>query len=118
MRRLELLAEALGRVALTGPLFSGGEGEVFEVVGQPDFLGKVYTRPGAEQEAKLGAMVTLTPPDFTAWPLKRLFEGSTCVGYLMRKVSDAKELHEVTDPVSRPAGFDFQYRLRVAKNLA
>lgn len=50
----------------------GGEGAVYEVLGKPDFVAKIYEKPFDQQKAeKLSSMIKLAKPaifQVAAWP--------------------------------------------------
>ncbi len=66
------------RVELGPQLGVGGEGAVFEVVGQPSSVAKIYHKPpDALQSQKLKAMATLARPQLltvAAWPTATLHQ--------------------------------------------
>ena len=86
------------RVELGSQLGVGGEGAVFEVVGQPSSVAKVYLkRPDAGKEAKLRAMPSLARPELltvAAWPTATLHQApqGPLAGVLMPRVV-GKEVH-------------------------
>ena len=74
---------------------AGGEGEVWEVIGRPNLLAKTYHRGcSSTTEAKLKAMLDRPPAEprghtSVAWPKDLLYDGATCVGYVMPYMRDA-----------------------------
>ncbi|MDP2232511.1 MAG: hypothetical protein Q8K89_02665, partial [Actinomycetota bacterium] len=88
-----------GPVALGKRLGKGGEGEVYEVLGQPALVAKLYLREiTAERAEKLRIMPKLLTPTLaalTAWPHDVLSNGAgKVVGFLMPRLQ-AQDVHEV-----------------------
>lgn len=114
-----------GPVQLGKLLGKGGEGAVYEVLGQPNLVAKVYLRDiPAERAEKLRAMSQLLTPKLaglTAWPHDVLYGGgSNVTGFLMPKVR-AHDVHEVYGPKSRHRIFpqaDWRLLVRTALNTA
>jgi DNA-binding helix-hairpin-helix protein with protein kinase domain len=115
------------RVELGNRLGEGGEGEVFEVVGQPSAVAKVYRKPpDARQEQKLKAMATLAQADLlkvAAWPTATLHQNpqGSLLGILMPRVSGYKEVHTLYSPAHRKKEFptaDWSFLIQVAMNCA
>ena len=79
----------------------GGEGELFEIYGQSDLVGKVLNDEPEFRESKkrkLEAMLLdrncKNLMNFVIWPKDLLYENGKFCGYIMSKVSDAVELYE------------------------
>jgi hypothetical protein len=122
-----------GQTITTGPqLGVGGEGAVFDVVGQPAMVAKIYHahRLDAALAAKVTAMVADPPDDETrakfnhvsiAWPEAVLFDGNTFMGYLMPKIPKSDDLYDLLQPQQRakehPA-LNHRHLYRSARNLA
>ena len=106
----------------------GGEGEVREVHGFPDLVGKLYLAPmSAERQRKLAAMVARQSPALTAiaaWPTALIHQqgaSGPVVGFLMPRLGGHKELHKLSHPMDRlrtfpEVGYDFL--VHVATNIA
>ena len=117
---------ASGRVALARQLGRGGEGAVYEIVGRPDLVAKVYHSPTSEEKAqKLIAMVRMATPQvlsLTAWPRDVLRGRDGRVnGLLMSKVDGYKDIHSLYGPKSRRIEFpdvDWRHLIRAAANVA
>lgn len=114
------LAKELGR---------GGEGAVFEVVGRPELVAKIYHEPvSPDKAAKLQYMAACHDEQLlqlTAWVSEVLFEQSNhnkIVGFLMPRLEfDFLPLHELYTPRSRRLFFptiDYRFLVRTAANLA
>lgn len=113
-----------GPVKLGKLLGKGGEGEVYEVEGQPALVAKLYTSGmTAERAEKLSVMPQLLTPklaSLTAWPHEVLRRGGKIVGFLMPRI-DAHDVHEVYGPKSRQRIFpqaDWRLLVRAALNTA
>jgi DNA-binding helix-hairpin-helix protein with protein kinase domain len=118
-------------IDLGPPLFEGGEGVIYPVKGQPDYLAKIYkTGKNSGKETKLAYMLANPPTDLgsangqpaIAWPEILLYaQNGQFVGYLMSRIYDAVTLLHVINPRLRkqilPA-FTQKYLHRTARNLA
>lgn len=114
-------------VRLGKEIARGGEGAVFEVVGQPGLLAKRYLQAiSAQKHAKLNAMLGFTTPQllsYSAWPQATLHDrpGAPIAGVLMRRIVDARAVHELDTPAHRKTNFpksDWRFLVRVARNCA
>jgi hypothetical protein len=112
-------------------LGAGGEGRVYGVTGAPPLAAKLYDaadRP--EREAKLRSMLANTPAQPSqsghsaiAWPLDLLLDGpgGPAVGYLMRRVWNARVIDDYYNPQARLEHcplFHYEYLMVTARNLA
>lgn len=129
-------------VTLTGPLTSGGEGEIFGIEGRSDGCAKLFyeKRLTATLFQKVAAMVA-NPPDagltgrrenhgsvVLAWPQSLLFDsplGSrNFIGYTMSLIDTGlfREAHFYYDPQDRirefGGAFSWRYLLTAAYNIA
>ena len=109
------------------PFAVGGEGAVFEVVGRPDLLAKLYSKPQSKERCdKLRAMAKLCSPDLlkiAAWPTSTLSNGNPAVveGILMPRIVDHKEIHHLYSVAQRKKDFpevDWGFLLHTARNCA
>jgi len=116
-----------GKALAKGPLVgSGGEGEVYQIQGDPDRVVKIYTDgKGDEREEKVRAMVRLNlyqRSGFTAFPQDIVTTGSgDFAGFVMRKITGHHPLHELYRPQDRRRHFpeaDYRFLVRTATNLA
>lgn len=104
----------------------GGEGAVFEIVGEPDLVAKIYHPDKArERQQKIAAMVASgiqTQVSNAAFPLSPLYEGAgTFAGFTMRRIGKQKPVHQLYSPASRRNEFpnaDYRLLLRTALNIA
>jgi len=109
------------------PFAIGGEAEVFDVIGQPDLVAKLYKQPRTNDHAlKLRAMTALTNNDLlkiAAWPLETLHEGngSSIAGILMPRIKDYREIHHLYSVAQRKKDYpeaDWGFLLHTARNCA
>ncbi|VIO69530.1 hypothetical protein CI1B_27360 [Bradyrhizobium ivorense] len=104
----------------------GGEGAVFEIVGKPDLVAKIYHPDKArERQDKIAAMVASgmqNKVSNAAFPIAPLFEGAGIfAGFTMLRIGKQKPIHQLYSPASRRNEFpDADYRLlvRTALNIA
>ncbi len=124
---------AKGQTITTGPqLGAGGEGAVFDVVGQPAMVAKIYHahRLDAALAAKVTAMVADPPDDETrakfnhvsiAWPEAVLYNGNTFMGYIMPKIPKSDDLYDLLQPQQRAQQhptLNHRHLYRSARNFA
>jgi DNA-binding helix-hairpin-helix protein with protein kinase domain len=120
------LVDGSGRRFEPGRLLGkGGEGAVYDIIGVPGLVAKIYHQKLSPARAdKIRAMAAMVSPDlekFCAWPRGILHSGNEPRGILMPHVAGRKELHMLHGPKSRKkefpdAGFDFL--VHVALNVA
>ena len=114
-----------GPVRLGQRLGKGGEGEVYEVEGQPALVAKLYLKDiPPERAEKLRIMPQLLTPRLaalTAWPHDVLKSSAgKVIGFLMPKIR-AHDVHKVYGPKSRQQIFpeaDWRLLVRTALNTA
>lgn len=115
-----------GAITLGKLVGKGGEGTVYEVVGRPDRVAKIYHQPIAgEKVAKIEAMVAMRNDrllSLAAWPLDvlRYSQGQPC-GLVMPMVDGHKDIHTLYSPRSRKVEFpnaDWRFLVRAAANTA
>ena len=115
-----------GPVQLGRQLGKGGEGAVFEILGSPDRVAKIYLREASpERSAKLLAMQMLRTPALdalTAWPIEVLkLPNGRVGGFVMANLRDSKDIHALYSPRSRVAEFpkaDWRMLVRASLNTA
>jgi len=109
------------------PFATGGEGAVFDVVGRPDLVAKLYSKPQSRERCdKLRAMAKLCNPDLlkiAAWPTATLSNGNPAAvdGILMPRIVDHKEIHHLYSVAQRKKDFpeaDWGFLLHTARNCA
>src|SRR5262245_55027782 len=88
----------------------GGEGEVYEVQDRGELVAKIYHEPPAAEKAeKLVALSRLGNErlfNLSAWPVDVLRDpdagqDGAIVGFVMKKVREAEEVHSLHSPKSR-----------------
>lgn len=110
-------------------LGKGGEGSVYEVLENDNFVAKLYNahhQPDAQKQEKLRFMA-LTADNkllsFAAWPIDTIHKNTNgpVVGFLMPKVSSRLPIHMVYSPAQRKQNFPYatwDFLLLVARNTA
>jgi DNA-binding helix-hairpin-helix protein with protein kinase domain len=115
------------RVRLGREIARGGEGAVFDVEGDHRLVAKLYLRPLTDEKRRklswMAANTTAALSKQTAWPQVTLHRapGLPPVGFLMPRIVDAKPVHLLYSPASRPTEFpdrDWGFLLTVASNIA
>lgn len=123
------LTNSLGEAVELGNLIGkGGEGNVYDVLGDSSMVAKVYhnTPLSEDQFCKLDWMVgkrTSSLSKIAAWPesVLRNRPGNEPVGILMPKVDKARQLHELYGTTNRRLHFPevrWHHLLLAARNLA
>jgi len=107
------------------PLAAGGEGEIYDILGQPSLVAKIY-KPGKtslDKEKKLVRMVDF-PPDKSvlsqiAWPQDVLYNAGQFVGFVMPKMNINEDLNVVYEygASSKYPDMPWENRLIIAENL-
>lgn len=116
-----------GTIHLGSKLGQGGEGVVYRVLENAEWVAKIYhdndVRYAKGQKAAF--FTTLTNDrllEATSWPFDTLLdEHGRPIGFLMPLLSGTKSLFEAYHPKSRSREFpraDFRFLVRVAKNFA
>ena len=109
----------------TQPLAAGGEGEIYNIKGQPDLVAKVYKsgKANLEKERKLIKMVN-EPPDKSAlaqiaWPRDVLYSMGQFVGFVMQKMKINEDLNVIYEFGSAAKYPDmlWENRIIIAQNL-
>ncbi|MET4418303.1 hypothetical protein [Bradyrhizobium sp. RT3a] len=127
MSRLKSIFDQQRKPVPLGKLLGrGGEGAVFEIVGEPDLVAKIYHPDKArERQQKIAAMVASgiqTKVSNAAFPLYPLYEGAgTFAGFTMHRIGKQKPVHQLYSPASRRNEFpnaDYRLLLRTAQNIA
>lgn len=125
MTRLTLLRRQTD-IKLGQKLGEGGEGAIFELSTEFNYVAKIYAKqPDPQKVEKLLAMPDLlTEPlrKIAAWPLDLLINKQNAVcGLLMARVTSRKDIHELYSPKSRSIAFpeaDFRFLVHVCGNIA
>ncbi|MFZ4848213.1 MAG: helix-hairpin-helix domain-containing protein, partial [Caldilinea sp.] len=114
-------------IQLGKELGSGGEGKVYEIVGDSSLVAKIYHAPiAAEKQQKLKAMVAAqsgTLAKVTIWPKDVLYESINGLmsGIIMPRLHDYKDLSELYIPANRKKAFpnaDWKFLIWTARNMA
>ncbi|HWQ34716.1 MAG TPA: tetratricopeptide repeat protein [Blastocatellia bacterium] len=105
----------------------GGEGEVYDVAGRDDLVAKIYHEPPQPEKAeKLTVLARLGSERLfrlSAWPVDVLRDrpDGPVVGFSMKKIGDAEEVHTLHSPKSRLLKFpdaSWAFLIHVAANIA
>lgn len=105
----------------------GGEGSVYHIQGQADLVAKIYhTPPSAEKVEKLIAVSKLGNErlfKMAAWPVDILRDrpDGNVIGFVMKKIAQASEVHTLHSPKSRLKKFpeaSWAFLLHIATNIA
>jgi DNA-binding helix-hairpin-helix protein with protein kinase domain/Tfp pilus assembly protein PilF len=106
---------------------TGAEGEVYEIQDNNDLVAKVYHAPPPPEKAeKLVALSRLGNErlfNLSAWPVSTLHDATDgeVVGFVMKKISQAEEVHALHSPKSRLQKFpeaSWAFLIYVAANIA
>ena len=109
------------------PFAIGGEGAIFEVIGSPAAVAKVYkTTTDRHLSEKLVAMADLSNADIlkiAAWPINTLYTklGGPVAGILMPRISGFKEMHHLYSVAQRKKDFpeaSWKFLVHAAMNCA
>jgi DNA-binding helix-hairpin-helix protein with protein kinase domain len=105
----------------------GAEGEVYEIQDNSDLVAKVYHEPPPPEKAeKLVVLSRLGNErlfNLSAWPVSTLRDApdGEVVGFVMKKISQAEEVHALHSPKSRLQKFpeaSWAFLIYVAANIA
>src|SRR5262252_4592538 len=105
----------------------GAEGAVYEIQDRSDLVAKIYHQPPPPEKAeKLVALSRLGNErlfNLSAWPVDVLRDTSdgAVVGFIMKKISGAEEVHALHSPKSRRQKFpdaSWAFLIYVAANIA
>jgi DNA-binding helix-hairpin-helix protein with protein kinase domain len=107
------------------PLAVGGEGEIYDVIGQSGLVAKIY-KPGkasVEKERKLVKMVNEPPSRSVlsqiAWPQDVLYNAMSFVGFIMTKMETHEALNVIYEfgSSAKYPDMTWENRLIIAENL-
>jgi DNA-binding helix-hairpin-helix protein with protein kinase domain len=104
----------------------GGEGIIYEVQGNTEFVIKVYKeKTDKDKEEKLIFMASMAVPEllkFAAWPVDVIRDTAGQVaGFVMRKLVSFVPLHMLFNPMDRKRIFPdkgYNFLIHVSRNLA
>ena len=119
-------------IKATGNPRSGGEGDVYDVEGNPDLVIKVYNDKKRNKDKKLynelitkiQAMCDIcddTIMQRAGWPQQIVYSGNKPLGFTMNKIKYCNTFHQLVDTIDRKEKFldnNWKYSLYVAYNLA
>jgi DNA-binding helix-hairpin-helix protein with protein kinase domain len=106
---------------------AGAEGEVYEIQDRNDLVAKIYHEPPQPEKAeKLVALSRLGNErlfNLSAWPVSTLRDApdGVIVGFVMKKIGEAEEVHTLHSPRSRLQKFpeaSWAFLIYVAANIA
>ncbi|HEY8460132.1 MAG TPA: hypothetical protein VIM99_07110 [Blastocatellia bacterium] len=115
------------RIRLGRRIGTGAEGEVYEIQNRSDLVAKVYHEPPPPEKAeKLVVLASLGNErlfNLSAWPVSTLHDApeGEIVGFVMKKISEAEEVHALHSPKSRLQKFpeaSWAFLIYVAANIA
>jgi DNA-binding helix-hairpin-helix protein with protein kinase domain len=115
------------RLRLGTLLGRGGEGSVYEISANSEFVAKIYHSALSEERAnKIRAMISLRNDrisKLTAWPVDLLTTASSRapIGLVIPKIPGGKDIHRLYSPKSRRADFqraDWRFLIRASANTA
>ena len=107
------------------PLAAGGEGEIFDINGRPNFVAKIYKtgKASLDKEKKLIKMVN-EPPDKSvlsqiAWPQDVLYNTGQFVGFIMHKMDINEDLNVIYEygSAAKYPNMLWENRIIIAENL-
>ena len=112
-------------VGLGGELARGGEAAVYDVVGKPDSVAKIYFKDAGSRAEKLPVMIGMATErlrSVAAWPTATLHRpGGALAGFLMPRVDAHRPVFQVYGPKLRLRQFptaDWRFLVHVAANVA
>ncbi len=105
----------------SSPIASGGEGEIFDIIGMPDYVAKVFRfdKRTTERERKLSVMISVKPNvvEQYAWPSDVIYENGKFAGYIMPKIQGKEKLRDIY-VYDKRQGKPWSLYIAVAKNVA
>jgi DNA-binding helix-hairpin-helix protein with protein kinase domain/Tfp pilus assembly protein PilF len=105
----------------------GAEGEVYEIQDNSDLVAKVYHEPPPPEKAEKLVVLSRFGNErlfnLSAWPVSTLRDApdGEVVGFVMKKISQAEEVHALHSPKSRLQKFpeaSWAFLIYVAANIA
>jgi len=114
-------------VALRAAFARGHVGDLYEIIGEKEYVAKIYHKPLTERaERKLRELINLAPAELlevAAWPLTTLRSapGEAVRGVVMRRIAGMHSLLDLDLPSQRRLSFpraDWRFLVRAARNAA
>lgn len=108
------------------PFSQGGEGKIFDVIGNPSVVAKLYKdgKITKDKENKLLTMVNNPPSrealNQIAWPLDVLYDGTgKFVGFIMPKLAKNEDLNVIYEygSTAKYANLPWSHKIHIAINL-
>ena len=131
MANLKLTDEDGNIIETTRTKKSGGEGDVYDILGNPDIVVKIYNDGKRSNQKKFQTLINkvqvmcqINDEEITkraGWPQKIVYLNDEPVGFIMNKIRYANTFHQLKDAVDRKAKFldnNWKFLLLVAYNLA
>jgi DNA-binding helix-hairpin-helix protein with protein kinase domain/Tfp pilus assembly protein PilF len=106
---------------------TGAEGEVYEIQDKSDLVAKIYHEPPPPEKAEKLVLLSRLGNErlfkLSAWPVSTLRDApeGEVVGFVMKKISQAEEVHALHSPKSRLQKFpeaSWAFLIYVAANVA
>jgi DNA-binding helix-hairpin-helix protein with protein kinase domain/Tfp pilus assembly protein PilF len=106
---------------------AGAEGEVYEIQAKSDLVAKIYHEPPPPEKAEKLVILSRLGNErlfnLSAWPVSTLRDApdGEIVGFVMKKISQAEEVHALHSPKSRLQKFpeaSWAFLIYVAANIA
>lgn len=114
-------------VALRSAFARGRVGDMYEIIGEREFVAKIYHKPLMERaERKIRALIDFMPRDLldvAAWPLTTLrpSRDEPVRGVVMRRISGMRSLYDLDSPSQRRLSLpkaDWRFLVHTARNCA
>jgi DNA-binding helix-hairpin-helix protein with protein kinase domain len=114
-------------VALRSAFARGRVGDLYEIIGEKDYVAKIYHKPLSDRaERKLRELIAFAPRellDVAAWPLTALRPepGQPVRGVVMRRISGMHSLFDLDSPSQRRLKFpraDWRFLVQAARKCA
>lgn len=114
-------------ISVRNPFARGGVGDLYEIIGEKEYVAKVYHKPLSQRaERKLSELIQHAPAELlevAAWPLTSLrpAPGQAVRGVVMRRIVGARSLYDLDSPAQRRLAFpraDWRFLVRAACNVA
>ena len=131
MANIKLTDEDGNIIETTETKKSGGEGDVYDILGNPDIVVKIYNDGKRSNQKKFQTLINkvqvmcqINDEEITkraGWPQKIVYLNDEPVGFIMNKIRYANTFHQLKDAVDRKAKFldnNWKFLLLVAYNLA